>query len=442
MKRLHLLPQGLIGRATLVLMCAVLIEFLGSSILYERVEIHASRTEQAHRMAEQLVTAVRVLDTAPMENRSALASTLGAGKVQVVWKGLPSLPPDPQNRFSARLRNSMAGWEPALASSGLRVGLAKSSGVLGKTRIVAAARLSDGTWVAVASDLRTSFWAVVVGGLTSAAILCAGVLGTAALLLRSMGAPLRTLAHAAEAIGEGRQVDVPEEGAGDLRHVARAFNTMQRRISELLATRMQALAAVSHDLRTPLARLRLRAGMVKDVGTRAALEQDLDEMSEMLDSLLAYLSGRHESEAARLTDVAAICLTLVDAAEDAGDLATYAGPDHLLATVRPTAIKRALDNLIQNAIIYAGRADVRLEAGPGELTIAVEDDGPGIPEEQLSRVTEAFHRLDAARARNTTGLGLGLSIVRDVAEREGGRLTLSNRPQGGLRAALTLPLNR
>lgn len=432
------MSQGLIGRVILVLMCAVLAEFLGSSLLYERVELHASRAEQARRLAEQLVSARRVLARTAPADRPALARVLGAGQVELSWTGLPPVAAR-QSRTLRNIGETMTNWEPSLRG-GLQLWTVKGDAAGAPDRIVAAAPLAEGGWVRASAQLRTRIWVLVVGGLTSAAILSAGVLASGVLLLRSVGAPLRALAHAAEVVGEGRAVQVREAGPPDLRRMARAFNTMQTRIADLLAARTRALAAVSHDLRTPLARLRLRAGLVAEPETRACLEQDVDEMNAMLDSLLGYLSGRHEQEKHRLADVAAICLTLVDAASDAGRNATYCGPERLMARIRPLSVKRALDNLIQNALTYAGRADVTLEASAAGLVLAVEDDGPGIPEDQMRRVIEPFWRLDEARARNTTGLGLGLSIVERIAADEGGELKLRNRRQGGLRAELRLPL--
>lgn len=439
MSSFRLLPQGLIGRATLVVMCAVLIEFFGSFILYEHDEIRASRTDHAREVAELLATAAKVLEKSPETARPAVAESLATGRVRVSWQWVTSLPVATGGSELTEVRRIMEAWEPKLHAGDLRLQIAPSKSVVTPSRLSAAVELRDGSWAEVSTDLPKGVWRLVLQRLASAAILCAGVLAAATLLLRSMGVPLRVLAHAAETVGHGKVVHVPEEGAPDLRRVARAFNSMQRRIADLLAARTHALAAVSHDLRTPLSRVRLRAGMIAEDETRVALERDVDEMSAMLDSLLAYLGGQHESEPARLTDVAAICLTLVDAVCDAGGDARYRGPDHLMATVRPTALKRAADNLIQNAITYAGAAELSLGLDGRVLVLAVEDDGPGIPEDQLERVIEAFHRLDDARARNTGGLGLGLSIVERIAAAEGGELRLSNRPQGGLRAEVRLP---
>jgi signal transduction histidine kinase len=436
----RLLPQGLIGRATLVVMCAVLIEFLGSFILYEHREVRGSRTEQARQIAEILSTAAKVLEHSPETARPAVAESLATGRVKVSWQWVTSLPTNDEPDRLRDVRRTMEAWAPKLQTGDLRLQIAPSKSVVTPSRLNAAVELRDGSWAEVSTDLPKSVWRLVLQRLVSAAVLCAGVLAAAVLLLRSLGGPLRVLARAAENIGHGRMAPVPEEGARDIRRVSRAFNAMQKRIADLLAARTEALAAVSHDLRTPLSRLRLRAGMVADDETRVALERDVDEMAAMLDSLLAYLGGQHESEPARLTDVAAICLTLVDAACDAGGEASYRGPDQLMAVVRPMALKRAADNLLQNAISYAGRAELSLATEGGALILAVEDDGPGIPEDQLHRVTEAFQRLDDARARNTGGLGLGLSIVERIAAGEGGELRLGNRPQGGLRAEVRLPL--
>lgn len=282
-------------------------------------------------------------------------------------------------------------------------------------------------------------WAVLLGSVGSAFILGLGVIVAAALVLRNISRPLRALAEAADKVGQGGHARIAETGAGDLKLVAKAFNAMQDRITGLLRARTEALAAVGHDLRTPLARLRLRAGFVKDADAREALEADVDEMTAMLDSLLAYLGGQEDPEPPRRTDLAAIAMTVVDDAVDAERLATFAGLDHVPVQARPLSLKRAISNVVENALHYGGQAALTLTREGATVVLAVEDDGPGIPEDELVHVLQPFHRLDSARARNTAGLGLGLTIVQQILQREGGALVLKNRPEGGLRVELRLP---
>jgi signal transduction histidine kinase len=302
-----------------------------------------------------------------------------------------------------------------------------------------------GSWILFEYSrlIRAAPWVVLLGSVGSAFILGLGVIAVAALVLRNLSRPLRALAEAADKVGQGAHVWIGESGAGDLKLVAKAFNAMQDRIAGLLKARTEALAAVGHDLRTPLARLRLRAGFVKDADAREALEADVDEMTTMLDSLLAYLGGQEDPELRRRTDLAAIAMTVIDDAADAAinadRPATYAGLDHLPVQARPLSLKRAISNIVENALHYGGEATLTLTREGDTAVLAVEDNGPGIPESELAEVLLPFHRLDSARARNTAGLGLGLTIVHQILQHEGGRLVLKNRAEGGLRVELRLP---
>jgi signal transduction histidine kinase len=383
--------------------------------------------------------AERVMNETPPERRGAVSRELSTEGVRVTWQAISPLPVRAEDPALQALQADMQRWEPSLVGDDLRLDFYGGSPLHDAMRLMGSVRLADGSSLLVVSRAKGTAWAVLLAALGSAALMSLGLLIASVLLLRSLGLPLRSLARAAESVGKGDPIYVREEGAGDLRRVAHAFNAMQNRITELLTTRTQALAAVSHDLRTPLSRLRLRAGFVKDDETRAALEQDVEEMSDMLNSLLAYLGGAHESEPRRLVDLAALCMTVVNAATDAGGRATYEGPDHLAVQLRPGAVKRAIDNLVQNALIYGGGADVTLLTQGDRVIVRVCDDGPGIPEAQMARVKEAFARLDDARARNTAGLGLGLSTVEQMTVQEGGEFVLANRPEGGLRAELRLP---
>lgn len=438
MKLLRLWPQQLVGQVSLVLMLAVLLEFVGSSILFERSDLYTSRSHQARHLAEQLVVTDSLLNDLSPAERLERTQALSTRQISLSWSQIPTTPAGPEKPVDRRLRDQLQTWEPSLRGRELRIVQQPERPLLGESRLKVALRMQDHSWLLLKTQVRAAPWAIVLGGVGSAFILALGVLLAAFLVLRNISAPLRKLAGAADTVGRGDSVRIAEEGAGDLRLVARAFNAMQARITDLISARTQALAAVSHDLRTPLSRLRLRASFVEDRTTREAMEADVDEMTAMLASLLAYLGGDEDPEPRRLIDLPALAMTLVDAATDAGHEASYAGPESLLVEVRPLSMKRAFSNVLQNAILYGGRGDISLQSDGKQVTLAIEDNGPGIAETDMQNVLEPFYRLDTARARNTAGLGLGLTIVNQIVQREGGVLTLHNRAEGGLRVEISL----
>jgi signal transduction histidine kinase len=438
MRPLRLWPQRLVGQVTLVLMLAVALEFIGSSILFEHNRLYPDRENQIRRVAEQLVTAEGLLEYAPLTERSARAAVMSSRATQLSWSILPDLA-DGGGAAEADLREEFLEAEPSLHGRELRLRADIDRAVPRDTHLKAALKLRDGSWIALNTRIHVAPWAILLSGFGSAFILGLGVITAATLVLRNLSRPLRALAEAADKVGQGAHVSIAESGAGDLKLVAKAFNAMQDRIAGLLRARTEALAAVGHDLRTPLARLRLRAGFVKDADAREALEADVDEMTAMLDSLLAYLGGQEDPEPRRRTDLAAVALTVVDDAVDAERLATYAGLDHLPVLARPLSLKRAISNIVENALHYGGEARLILTRDGDTAILAIEDNGPGIPESDLKHVLQPFHRLDSARSRNTAGLGLGLTIVQQILRREDGALVLKNRPEGGLRVELRLP---
>lgn len=274
----------------------------------------------------------------------------------------------------------------------------------------------------------------------STSVMAVGVVVVAVVVVRVLTAPLRRLAAAADAIGHTtKPIPLAEDGPTEIRHVAAAFNAMQDRIHHLLENRTRSLAAVSHDLRTPLTRLRLRAGFVGDPEIQSRIDADLDEMEAMISSTLDYLRGEVTDEQRRVVDIAAVHQTLAGEANDAGQRASYAGPSHVAIRVRPVAIKRALTNVVGNAIKYGGCATIALRLDDSGLAIAVADEGPGIPPDQVESAFEPFVRLEQPGERAKGGVGLGLAIARQAIHAEGGSLTLANRPEGGLVATIELP---
>ncbi|MFG1289876.1 sensor histidine kinase, partial [Xanthobacter versatilis] len=198
-------------------------------------------------------------------------------------------------------------------------------------------------------------------------------------------------------------------------------------------------AAVSHDLRTPMTRLRFRMEDVADPVLRAAMAADVAEMEQMVDATLSYLRGEASEEPVRPLDLVALVETLVDNARDRGLAADLAAPPRLVVAGRLVSLKRMVSNLLENALLYGGAAHVVLVEEGGEAVLTVRDEGPGIPDDQLAAVLEPFVRLEASRSRSTGGVGLGLPIARAVAEAHGGSLTLENGAGGGLVVTVRLP---
>lgn len=431
-------PRGLLGRLTLLVLSAVLLQFVGASVLQELAERTKSGDVHADHLAERLAIGERALSSVPAGQRPLLAKALSTADLALSWSERPAGAgggaASPWLRdLEARLQKR----EPGLAGRGLT--LDRGSGEAEPHRVRGELRLADGSALGFDVTRLQHGLPDLLRSLLSTALLASCLLIAAPLLVRALGAPLRQLVRAADAIGRGRPVPVAVEGPMEIRRLARALNAMQDRLARLIADQTQALAAVSHDLRTPIGRLRLRTDLLEDRPLQAELQADLDEMEQMVGSVLAYLKGDTDPEPRRAVDLVALLTTLVDAAADAGQDVRYDGPDRAVLHARPLALKRAFANLIDNAVAYGGSARVALRDGPAGVTIAVADDGPGIPEAELDRVLQPFQRIEGSRSRATGGVGLGLAIALQAVEREGGRLSLVNRPGGGLTAEVSLP---
>jgi signal transduction histidine kinase len=263
--------------------------------------------------------------------------------------------------------------------------------------------------------------------------------------VRRLTAPVRTLAAAADALGRDVNAPpLPEDGPLEVATAAMAFNTMAARIRRFVEDRTELLTAIGHDLRTPITRLKLRAEFVEDDEQRGKMLADLEEVEAMISATLAFGRDARTTEPVSSLDLVELLRTVLDEAADArpeaADKLAYEGPAHLTVRARPLALKRALTNLVSNAVTYGGNARARLiPSEHGTLVIEVEDDGPGIPPAELDRVFEPFHRVEPSRSRETGGVGLGLPIARNIFRAHGGDVTLANRPMGGIKATLTLP---
>jgi signal transduction histidine kinase len=265
--------------------------------------------------------------------------------------------------------------------------------------------------------------------------------------VRRLLIPVRTLAAAAEQLGRDmvNAPALPETGPSEIVTAALAFNTMAARIRRFVEDRTFLLTAIGHDLRTPITRLKLRAEYMEDEEQRTKMLADLDEMEAMVAATLAFGRDITTSEAETPIDLAILLRTILDEAADGdpehGDALSYAGPDHLPVRARPLGLKRALTNLIGNALKYGDAARIRLSLTAARMVqIDIDDNGPGIASDDAETVFEPFRRLETSRNRETGGSGLGLSIARNIIRAHGGDISLMNLPAGGLRASVTLPV--
>jgi signal transduction histidine kinase len=306
--------------------------------------------------------------------------------------------------------------------------------------IVLAVRFSDGSWLAGAYRMQrpsVDFLWRVVGSFATIYIL---VLAAALFIAYRLSRPFSQLARAAEQVGRTETPQIlSTRGPEDVRRAVEAFNAMTTRVSRLLEEKDRFLGAIGHDLRTPIASLRIRAENLEPESERNRLIETLDETTRMLEDILELARAGRSSEEARLVDISALADTIVEEFRAMGQDVTFLDSPRAPVFCRKTLISRIMRNLIENAVKFGARARVRVEATARSTVLTIDDDGPGIPAEELEHVRAPFVRLESSRNRETGGAGLGLSIANTIAESQGARLDLQNRREGGLSARVLWP---
>ncbi len=268
-----------------------------------------------------------------------------------------------------------------------------------------------------------------------------GVILLSVWLIRKVTDPLRVFTNASERLG--RDISAPPlvvTGPRELRQATRAFNNMQERLKRLIENRTRMLAAIAHDLRTPITLLRLRTEFVEDRAEREKMQTTLNDMESMVSSTMSFARGESKTEDQETVNLGALVSSICDDMTDAGHSVSYNVPDDLVFTGKPISLRRALTNLIENAVKYGDVARVEVTQTNAGLEISVLDDGPGIPESELHNVFLPFHRVEHSRNRKTGGVGLGLSITQSIINDHGGEIRLTNREEGGLRVSVFLPV--
>lgn len=455
----RLLPRSLLGQMLLLMGAALLVAQLVNlaALLNEQQKLSLAQNEAPAIFHFAQVAAIAA--GAPPQRRTAVVAALPVHAGMIFRTGGDSvvarfgLRSDPElaRRLAAALRDARVPFRSAEVATRFESGPPPPAPPGAPppplfhhhdpVKIVfLAVQLGDGSWVngrlpAPHFDL----W-LIHRLLIATCVLFVLVFGAVWWSARRLAAPLGDLTRAAERF-EGRPgaPDVPPRGPSDIRAAIAAFNAMRRRTLLLLDEKDRMLGAIGHDLRTPLASLRIRAETMEPEEERARLVATIEEMHATLEDILVLARTGQSREPARPVDVAALADAVVEELRDLGKAARFAPSERTVLAVRPNLLRRAIRNLADNALVYGGGATVRVEADGAAVRILVEDDGPGIPPDRLAEVLEPFRRLEASRSRETGGTGLGLAIAQAVAEAHGGSLELANRPAGGLSATLVLP---
>ena len=454
---MNLLPASLFGRTLWVLAAGLLVAQLGS------VAIHLfDRGSSVYRLASlQLVArigqAVRILDRLPAAERHKVVEEISGPHLRValaaqrvaVASGFAEHDPY-EARFTEELQRRIGDPRPVRvdvnpaprAAGSLDQWMARHFYFLlpEPYSIVVQVRLQDGSYavfdVNVPQEPLSRYESL--GPLLLLLLVVSFAL--AAFLVRMTTRSLNELARAADAIGrDPDSAPLAESGPSEIRRVIAAFNRMQERVRRYVVERGRLLSAISHDLKTPITRLRLRAEMLRDAELRAKMLRDLDEMQTMVAATLDFFAAVGSDRQRQPVDVAALIDSVCEDRRESGQSLSVRGAPLAPYRADPQALRRCLENLIENAVRYGGGAEVEIADSTERLTIGIRDRGPGIPEPELERVFEPFYRLEASRNMASGGTGLGLSIARNIARWHGGEVTLRNAAPAGLVAELSLP---
>ncbi|MCC6533752.1 MAG: HAMP domain-containing protein [Burkholderiales bacterium] len=457
-------PRSLKGRLLLLLIGGLVAAQIASSLIAYYDRTASIERVLARRNAVRVADLVRMLDGLGEGDRERAVAALRYPLIRLGPLALPRADGMPEDNVGAATREgpipeAMAqafrerlypardaeirvGQTPLHYSSEIGVpptpGLARPSQV--GWGVSVRSTLADGTPVVVYVEVPRALVFSVASMLWQFFVLSAVTIILVALAVDWVTRPLSELADAAERLGNDLDAPpLPERGASELRRAARAFNSMQERLSRYLKSRVTALSAISHDLKTPITRMRLRAELIEDSPLRESLLRDMSELEKMVRSALEFIRGLDSSEPPQPTDINALIASVCDDYRDAGHQVDTQGKASAPYPAQTQALKHCLSNIIDNACKYGGKARIVVQDSEREMIIKVRDFGHGVPETELEKVFEPFYRLESSRSRDTGGTGLGLAIARNIAQLHRGRVSIRNHPEGGLEAILALP---
>lgn len=438
-------PRTLAAQLIIVTAAAVVISNAAVAIWFEMSREQLTESAFRERLLDRAVSAATLLASIPARQRASAASALSSGPWEFrIHRGRAIAPiqmNDTERGLAARAESMLP---PAKTPRAVTV----------KFRSPTAQELHrerrPGSVIEImiplvrGTQLTTTYyrppsapWPIQSTAAALAAIVMTSI--AAALISRRVARPLSKLAAAASAAARGGSAPrVPEQGPEDVRRAAAAFNAMTDQVTRTMESQRQLLSAVGHDLRTPITAMRINAEFVQDADTRERLEKNIEELQELTEAVLSAAKGVGWEEMRKI-DLAALVESVCTDLEEMDKPVLWSPHPAAPLTCRPNEIRRAIRNLIENAIAYGKKANVHLDESPEAYEIVVDDDGPGIPEADRERVFDPFVRLESSRSAETGGTGLGLTLVKAIAQGHGGTIRLENRKEGGLRALLCLP---
>jgi len=453
----RLIPDTIAGRTLLVLLVGLTLSHAASTALYVIDRANALALAGDEHVGERIATIVELFESTPVQERQQLIARASGPALRIAMSDASAVPADHRTWQSEVLRDGLVGHLSRVDERAMRIryldgASAGAEGVLApwpdgspppEKVIFVSLQVPGGGWLNFAAPVAApeSIWSVKF--VLSVVVMIAAIVILSAIVVRHLVAPLQLFGDAAERLGvDVHAPPLADRGPREVRRATQAFNRMQGRLRRLVDDRTRMLAAITHDLRTPITRLRLRAELVDDQEQQDKMRRDLDEMESMIASILSFARDDAADEPHEVIDLAALVQSVCDDMSDLDHDVTFSGPDHLAFACRRLALRRALTNLVENAVRYGTRARVTLSENEPEIAVRIDDDGPGIPETEREKAFDAFYRVERSRSRETGGTGVGLYVARAIIRGHGGDISLSNRPQGGLVAEVRLPRRR
>ncbi len=453
---MNILPRSIVGRTAWVLTVGFVIVVAGSVLVSSfiiRSEYHEGNVIE---VATKIVVMTSILQNMDINSRIAVIDSFQDKNIKILRGRNIVQQAEITNDWSTKriqrhlqkhmenlgLQNVSVTHPKIQNSNSVSKGLPDT--LPDKTKIIVSVLYKDGEKVQFVAKSPHKHVQVIINILLVALFIIACIYILSLVVTSQIVKPLNYFSKASSRFSTDIYAPALDEtGPVEIKNAAIAFNTMQDRIRRFVNERMQMIAAISHDLRTPLTRLRLRAESIDNEKLQKKTLQDISEMQSMLDSTLSFARDDASTEAKTIVDLATLIKSICDDETDSGNLSEYSGPEHLNYNCRPIAMRRVMNNIIGNAIKYAGEVYVSLASKGNNILIEVSDNGSGIPDAQLERVFSPFYRIEASRNSETGGTGLGLTVARTIVRAHGGEIILKNSNKemdNGLRVSISLPV--